>query len=256
MGIFKQYAKFYDALYKDKDYGGECDFLEEAFELFPDRKVKTVLDLGCGTASHSMVLSGRGYDVTGVDASFEMLKIAKQKIKKAKLKIKLYEASIQSAKIKKKFDTVISMFDVMSYQNSKTSLKECFLNAKNHLQKGGVFVFDAWHAPAVLKRKPKERSKTVYLSADDKIVRRSTCEIDAAKRIVKVKFNTKKYHKGRLLETNNELHRMKYFFADELKSLLRSCGLTVEKICPFRRIKSRISESDWKIAFICTRSPE
>ena len=30
---FKNYAKYYDFLYQDKDYDRECDFVEEIFEF-------------------------------------------------------------------------------------------------------------------------------------------------------------------------------------------------------------------------------
>jgi len=79
MNVFqKDYAYAYDHLYHDKDYEKECDFIETIFQKFTS-EVKTVLDLGCGTGGHALILSSRGYKVTGIDRSEDMLKIAKKR---------------------------------------------------------------------------------------------------------------------------------------------------------------------------------
>ena len=40
---------------------------------------RNILDVGCGTGALCSVLEGRGYDVTGVDVSGQMLKVARRK---------------------------------------------------------------------------------------------------------------------------------------------------------------------------------
>lgn len=47
---------------------------EEAARLFAGRR--TVVDAGCGTGRHAAYLASRGFDVTGIDSSAEMLKVA------------------------------------------------------------------------------------------------------------------------------------------------------------------------------------
>ena len=79
MSVFAPgYANWYDTLYQDKDYAGECDFLES---LFAHRGVpgKSILDLGCGTGNHAVLLAQRGYKVTAVDRSAAMLQTARAK---------------------------------------------------------------------------------------------------------------------------------------------------------------------------------
>src|SRR4051812_45289036 len=77
---FQGYARFYDTMYKEKDYQAECKFIEEATAMFSStKKPKTILDLGCGTGGHALLLADKGYKVHGVDFSSEMLKQAKEK---------------------------------------------------------------------------------------------------------------------------------------------------------------------------------
>jgi len=74
---FKNYAKYYDFIYHDKNYDRECNFIEEIFET--TQKSKKILELGCGTGSYTKILLERGYKVTAIDISGEMLEIASEK---------------------------------------------------------------------------------------------------------------------------------------------------------------------------------
>ena len=73
------YASTYDVLYKEKNYEAECDFLEELFRRYSGKDIKRLLDMGCGTGGHAIPLARRGYKVSGIDRSPEMVAIAKQK---------------------------------------------------------------------------------------------------------------------------------------------------------------------------------
>lgn len=69
MTVFGKYARFYDTLYQDKNYKKECNFLEAIFRKYSRREIRTIFDLGCGTASHDILLAKRGYNITGIDVS-------------------------------------------------------------------------------------------------------------------------------------------------------------------------------------------
>lgn len=117
----KEYALAYDYLYKDKDYEKECDFIGRVFKKFSGR-VETILDLGCGTGGHALILAKRGYEVLGVDCSQEMLDIAITKAGKRNLSIEFIRDDITDIRLHRKFDAVISMFAVMSYQTTNSAL--------------------------------------------------------------------------------------------------------------------------------------
>jgi 2-polyprenyl-3-methyl-5-hydroxy-6-metoxy-1,4-benzoquinol methylase len=139
MTVFgSDYSLTYDALYYDKDYESECDFLEAIFRKY-SKRVKTILDLGCGTGGHALVLARRGYEVVGVDRSVAMLDIAKEKAKKDNMAIKFYQDDITTLDLKRTFDAVIAMFAVMGYQISNDNLASACATARRHLKPGGIF---------------------------------------------------------------------------------------------------------------------
>lgn len=103
--IYSVWAKEYD------DYPNLIVFLEEkvSSKFIGNVRGKNVLDFGCGTGRYSLPLAKKGANVTAVDFNNAMLKIAKQKAKKAKVKIKFKEADITKYTSDEKFDLIISM---------------------------------------------------------------------------------------------------------------------------------------------------
>ena len=79
MNIFKNYAKYYDLFYEDKNYKRESDYVDSLISKY-SRKTKSILELGCGTEIHSIELAKKGYQVDGVDSSREMLKEARKRL--------------------------------------------------------------------------------------------------------------------------------------------------------------------------------
>ena len=71
-------ASVYDRL-NGVDYVKVADHIERQFEKFAAKKPESVLDLACGTGSLTVELAARGYDMTGVDISEEMLSEARFK---------------------------------------------------------------------------------------------------------------------------------------------------------------------------------
>lgn len=79
--MYKEYAEYYDLMYKDKDYEKEVDFIEEVLRKYSKFSVKKILDAGCGTGGHAIPLAKRGYEVVGFDSLKSMIKKAREKAK-------------------------------------------------------------------------------------------------------------------------------------------------------------------------------
>ena len=71
-------ARCYDRLTDDVDYGKWADYVERHFRG-AERPVRRVAELGCGTGSLTRLLARRGYEMTAVDLSPDMLAVADQK---------------------------------------------------------------------------------------------------------------------------------------------------------------------------------
>lgn len=225
---FKKYSKFYDLLYKDKNYLEEVTYVDKLIKL-NGKNIKSILDLGCGSGIHAEMLYDMGYDVFGVDISEEMLIEARKRAKKNKKQIEYKCQNIKELSVNKKYDVVTSLFHVISYLTSNEDLLNTFKKVNFHLFKGGLFVFDFWYGPGVLSDKPVTKIKRVE---DKKIscVRLTEPTLYNELSCVDVNFelfiNDKETNKSDIVK---ETHRMRYFFDTELELISHLTGFIVKK---------------------------
>ncbi|MCK4733817.1 MAG: class I SAM-dependent methyltransferase [Methanophagales archaeon] len=243
---FKEYAAYYDLIYKDKDYETEVDFIEDIFgEFIGASNPKNILEVGCGTGNYTKILVDRGYEVTAVDVSEDMLKLASEKCD-----CEVIKGDISEITINDKFDTCIAMFAVMGYITENADIIKALNNIHKHLKPNGIFVFDVWNGLAVLRLLPEQRLKEV--ESDEILITRFAvpnlkafdhiCEVNY-KLIIQNKRDTK-------LKEINEKHVMRFYFPQELKYYLENAGFEVLKICPFLDLNGRVDENVWNIAVI------
>lgn len=253
MTVFgKEYSEVYDYLYKEKNYEKECDFVEAIFSKF-SVKVKKILDLGCGTGGHALILAKRGYEIVGVDRSKKMLEIAQNKAKSAKLTIEFVEGDITNIDLKRKFDAIISMFAVMSYQITNSTIAKTCVTAKKHLQPNEIFLFDCWYGPAVLVEKPGVRVKEINLNKDEKIIRFTEPILNILDHTVETRFKVLKIKNGCLINETKESHLMRFLFPQEIKYFLEVAGFKKIEFCPFLELEKPLTEHDWNMTVIARR---
>jgi len=137
MPIFDQIAASYDLWYQTK-IGEFADKTETdcAFSLFQIKSGMHILDIGCGTGNFSLKLAQNGAQVTAIDISNEMLKIARQKAAENNLSIDFKNMhSLELQFPDNTFDGVFSMatIEFISNNDVKKMLSEMFRVCK----KGG-----------------------------------------------------------------------------------------------------------------------
>ena len=101
-----------------------------------------VLDLGCGTGTMTEILASKGYDMTGVDFSEEMLDIAMQKRTKSGHDILYLMQDMREFELYGTVRAIVSICDSMNYLTEDGDLEQVFRLANNYLDPGGLFIFD------------------------------------------------------------------------------------------------------------------
>lgn len=218
---FDAYARYYDLLYKDKNYPAEAQYVSSLLNC--RSAASTILELGCGTGTHAECLARAGYVVDGVDISEQM--IAQAETRRAalepelKARLSFSSGDVRTARLEKTYDAVISLFHVMSYQSSNVDLSAAFDTAASHLSPGGLFIFDFWYGPAVLTEVPSVRVKRLE-NADIKVTRIAEPTIRYNENIVDVKYTVFVESKARGdVEQLTETHAMRYLFLPEILQL-------------------------------------
>jgi len=106
-------------------------------------RVKTVLDLSCGTGSQVFWLAKRGYEVIGCDINSKMLKIARSKARKEQLDVKLLSGDMRTLKVGE-FDAVITIFNAVGHL-TKLDFEKAMGNIRWNLKDGGLYLFDIYN---------------------------------------------------------------------------------------------------------------
>lgn len=220
--VFNYYAQYYDLLYKDKDYLKESEYIDNLIKTYAPTEGIKILDIGCGTGIHANYLAQKGYQIVGIDRSEEMIKQAQLRCLK---NCEFIVSDATNFSLKEKFDSIISLFHVVSYQTSNKDLNDLFTNVSLHLKNDGLFIFDFWYGPAVLTEKPSVRIKRLE-NDQINITRIAEPIMRINSSVVDVNYELIIQDKKSLTtEIIKEIHQMRYLLIPEINYYLKSCGL-------------------------------
>lgn len=248
MEVFKDYAYYYNTFYKNKDYAKEAEQVHGLLQRH-GRDIQKVINFGCGTGKHDIELTKLGYQCEGIDVSSTMIDIARENALKEKLDIKFSVENILTFQSLSKYDAVISLFHVMSYQNTNTDIISAFVSARKALKNGGVFLFDVWYGPGVLSDKPGIRVREME-DDEKKLVRIARPVMDDKNNLVSVYYDVMIMDKETSkVESIREVHNMRYFFKPELEFMLNATGFELIDNLDCNTLKTT-SYNSWTSYFI------
>lgn len=211
MSVFKKnYSKIYDVLYSKKNYKLEVIYIINLLKKFNIKNNK-ILDLGCGSGKHLSYFIKKKYKVTGVEKNQNMIDQAHKNIKK-----NIIRSNIENLKLKKKYDIILCLFNVIGYFNSETSINSFFKTVGLHLKKNGVFIFDFWFSQAVHYLKPRNRIK--YFDSKNFYIKKLSIPKIINNKIINIKFNFKIKNKINNINSFSfsEIHKIRHFSINEL----------------------------------------
>lgn len=216
---FDAYARYYDLLYRDKDYAAEAAYVAAAIRRRVPQATR-ILELGCGSGGHAEHLARMGFAVHGIDMSEGMVERALRR--RAGLPAEVAQrlayslGDARSARVAGEFDAVISLFHVMSYQTSNADVQAAYATAAAHLRPGGAFVFDYWFGPAVLSQQPSTRVRRMEDDAI-RVTRIAEPVLHAARNVCDVNYTLFIEPKpaGAIMQLA-ETHPMRFLFTPEL----------------------------------------
>lgn len=250
---FREYAQYYDLLYRDKDYRAEADFVARLL-----RKVQAdaahppvdILDLACGTGRHSQELAGMGYRMEGSDLSAEMVAVAREAAENLCLPIVYHTESFQTCgRIGRQFDAVIAMFAAIDYLTDYRDLAASLRSIRGLIREGGVFVFDFWNGNAVVADYSPQRTKRAESGAL-RIVRESNTTLDKLAQVATVRFDFHLSNADKVVGEFSETHKVRYFYPQEMADFLAANGFELIHRCPFLHEDSAPTADDWNLTYV------
>ncbi|WP_309221846.1 class I SAM-dependent methyltransferase [Halorussus sp. MSC15.2] len=136
--LYAEYPETYDAIYAEKDYDAEVEFVLDRFAAVAggDADAERALIVGCGTGEHSKRLREEGFEVVGVDKYPAMVERARTK-SDAEFRV----GELPDLPVDGQFDLVWFPFTVVQHLDPD-AVAESLRAAADHLTADGVLVFD------------------------------------------------------------------------------------------------------------------
>jgi len=139
--MYQEFAELYDQLMADVDYESWAEHYTRLLSIYGIRNAK-VCECACGTGNLTLPLQRRGYQMTGVDMSREMLWQAAQKSRKNGMAIPFVQQDMRALNLHRPMDAVLATCDGVNYLLTEEDLMSFFRAAKRAIRPGGALIFD------------------------------------------------------------------------------------------------------------------
>ena len=141
MSGYGSFARFYDRLTANVQYGGIADAVVRYTERFGGRK-GILLDAACGTGSLCEELAVRGFDVIGTDGSDAMLGEALDKKFDSGLPIQYLRQDMTALDMYGTIDVTVCTLDSVNHLPDSESVGRFFERVSLFAYPDGLFIFD------------------------------------------------------------------------------------------------------------------
>lgn len=252
MSAFADLARFYDAVYADKDYAAEAAYVARLLDTH-GHNPRSVLELGAGTGRLAVELARGGLRVLGIDASSDMVELANDRQRQLGVEgISFLAADATRFRAEQRFDAVIACFHVLSYMASPQALAAAFATASAHLEPGGLFLFDSWHGPAVRAQCPETRVRDLVVEGAT-VVRIAEPHHTPEQQTVDVRYRffvqPPPAETWQLIE---EIHHLRYLFREDVAAACRDAGFELVREEAWLS-GTQLDERTWSSCYVARR---
>jgi len=141
VAIYEGYASVYDASGQLAFSVRMIEYLDQLLKIYtpPGRRW---LELACGTGTVALAMARRGWQVTGVDGSPDMLAQARAKAALAEQEIPWLQQDMRQLQIAPRCDLATCLYDSLNYMLTSDDLAAVLQRVARCLCPGGLFLFD------------------------------------------------------------------------------------------------------------------
>lgn len=142
MNAYEVFASVYDELMDNIPYDDWCAYIIQVLQKY---RVKDglVCELGCGTGEVTERLADAGYDMIGIDNSYDMLEIANdKKIETGHESILYLMQDMREFELFGTVNAIVCVCDSINYLTELSDITHVFRLANNYLEARGIFVCD------------------------------------------------------------------------------------------------------------------
>jgi 2-polyprenyl-3-methyl-5-hydroxy-6-metoxy-1,4-benzoquinol methylase len=152
--FYNEYAWAYDLIIT-QPVAKQCDFIEDALSRRGIVNRARILDAGCGTGSHAIELARRGYTVSGVDLSPQLIAEAQRRVGASALSVSFSVGDILDLSAASPYDAIFCR-GVLNDLLDESSRRDVFRSFAGVLRSEGVLMLDVREWDATVERKTQK----------------------------------------------------------------------------------------------------
>lgn len=245
MSSYDQLAACYDQLTDDVAYERRADYLEKLFRRTAV-PVHTVLDLACGTGTMTWLMTGRGYEMIGVDGSAEMLAQAMEKYGEVGGIPPIFlHQSMEKLDLYGTVDAAICCLDSLNYLTSPADVRRALQRLRLFIAPGGLLIFD-------VNTPEKFRAMDGQVFLDETEDTYCVWRAEYRRRICTYYMDLFRRGEDGAWRRSLEIHRERCHTTEELTAWLREAGFGRIRIYGDGKLR-RPSQGEQRIYFSCVR---
>ena len=248
-----RHAELYDLFYAEKPYAAEAAFVDQCLNTYSVGPANRLLEIACGTGTHAFHLEKPERTIVATDYSEAMLSRAKQKAaeKHSRVEFQLQDMT-DLAVSTEMFDSVICLFDAIGYVRTNEALAKTFHGVHKHLRPNGLFIFEFWHAAAMLRHYDPVRVRR-WKTDQSLVLRISETTLDAAHQLSSVAYSIYELNDDGTYSTLKETQVNRYFLLQEMAAWLSSTGFEPVKWFAGFTDDETITDETWHIVAVARR---
>jgi len=150
-------SRYYSLLYKHRDCNEAKLFLDKLVVVLKIKPDSRILDCGCGKGRHSIYLSEKGFDVTGIDVSGQNIRESKASEKK---NLTFFTHDMRNLFRINYYDVALSLFTSFGYYENDMENNKVIRTTAGAIKKNGLFILDFMNVEKETKMLcPQERTE-------------------------------------------------------------------------------------------------
>ena len=200
---------------------------EQVLAQIKNKQKMKILDLCCGEGRHSLIFAKKGHEVTGLDYTAGFLKVAKERAKKSRLKIKFVKADMKETSQyfeKSNFDAVVSLYNSFGFFDLRKDDLKVLREVHKVLKSKGYFVINTLNGNGVKFRIKKPTSVGHELSKNLFMIDKTS--YSSEKKRVNAEWTLLDHRKKPAIMFRGAFHQ-NVFTHRELKNMLRQSGFKI-----------------------------
>jgi len=210
------FGKDYLKVYSHRDQKDAQQLVQLIFSNITLYKDSHILDIGCGQGRHLSVFAEKKYQITGIDLSAVLLRIAKQNHINNSF-AHFIQADMRKLPLNSNFDLILNLFTSFGYFENDDENISVLKQINLLLKESGNFVFDYFNSDFVKKNLvPKHKEKVGELIVEqERYIENSR---------IKKKINMMKNGKK-----STYFESVKLYSPEEIFHMLQSVNLKINK---------------------------